>query len=132
MTYFAAKAKMSDMKKQIANLLLACGVLYVAAPRPAAAYVDKPVATISIMNKAAGKAQTVSIPVGKKAEFEKLSILVRTCKQTDPFQPEDFYMFIEISKASEGQIFGGWMSKNAPGANPLQNADYDVWLVKCE
>jgi len=96
------------------------------------AYVEKKTAVIRIMNKAAGKVQTLNIPVGKKSEYEKLTLMVRSCKQTDPFQPEDFFMFIEISKNSEGQIFSNWMSRNEPGEIPLQNADYDLWLVKCE
>lgn len=96
------------------------------------AYVDKNSAVIRIMNKAAGKVQTVTLPVGKEAEFEKLSLIIRTCKQTDPFQAENFFAFVEMSKKSEGKIFSGWMNANEPGENPVQNADYDVWLVKCE
>ncbi len=96
------------------------------------AYVEKNSAVIRIMNKAAGKVQTVTLPVGKEAEFEKLSIMIRTCKQTDPFQAENFFAFVEMSKKSEGKIFSGWMNANEPGENPVQNADYDVWLVKCE
>lgn len=94
------------------------------------AYVDRDVAVLRVMNKAAGKAMTVRVPVGRSASFEKLDLVVRTCKQTDPFQAEDFFAFIEISKGDK--IFSGWMSKSAPGDNPLQHPDYDVWLVKCE
>ena len=101
-------------------------------PHNAGAYVERDMATLRIMNKAAGKVQTVKLPVGKMSEFEKLSIMVRSCKQTDPFQAEDFFAFVEISKISEGKIFGGWMSRNEPGDNPVQNSDYDVWLVRCE
>ncbi|MBN1324693.1 MAG: DUF2155 domain-containing protein [Alphaproteobacteria bacterium] len=96
------------------------------------AYIEKKTAVVRIMNKAAGKSQTITIPVRKQTNFEKLTLTVRTCKQTDPFQPEDFFMFIEILKKSEGRIFSNWMSRNEPGDNPLQNADYDLWLVKCE
>lgn len=100
--------------------------------RPADAYIDRSTATVAIMNKAAGKVQTMSVPVGQPVTFEKLSFVVRTCKQTDPFEPADFFMFIEIFKTAGDQIFGGWMSKSAPGDNPLQNADYDLWLTGCE
>ena len=95
-------------------------------------YVDKNVAVVRILNKAAGKTQMVNLPVGQHTEFEKLAITVKSCKQTDPFQAENFFSFIEIYKTSEGKIFSGWMNANEPGENPLQNADYDVWLVKCE
>ena len=96
------------------------------------AYVDRGTAVVGIMNKAAGKVQTVSIPVGRTAEFEKLSIRVRSCKQTDPFDAEDFFMFVEVSTRADGQIFGNWMGRNNPGDRPLQNADYDIWLVRCD
>lgn len=98
----------------------------------ALAYIDKNVAVVRILNKAAGKTQMVNLPVGQHTEFEKLAITVKSCKQTDPFQAENFFAFVEISKSSEGKIFSGWMNANEPGENPLQNADYDVWLVKCE
>lgn len=99
---------------------------------PAHAYIDRDTAVIRIMNKAAGKVQTVTLPVGQNAQYEKLNMIVRSCKQTDPFDAEDFFMFIEINKSDAGQIFSGWMSANEPGDNPLQNADYDLWLVRCE
>lgn len=118
------------MKKIYFGLLICLSGLFVSLK--ADAYINRSTATVSIMNKAAGKVQTITLPVGTEQSFEKLSLLVRDCKQTDPFEAEDFFAFIEISKYSEGKIFSGWMSRNEPGKNPLQNADYDVWLVKCE
>ncbi len=49
-------------------------------------YIDRKVAVVSIMNKAAGKATTVTLPVGQTQKFEKLSVLVRACKQTAPYK----------------------------------------------
>lgn len=118
-----------NMKKLMPFLV---GIIFISYHLDSYAYINRSNAVISIMNKAAGKVQTVTIPVGQETTFEKLSLLVRDCKQTDPFEAEDFFAFIEISKYSEGKIFSGWMSHNEPGKNPLQNADYDVWLVKCE
>lgn len=118
--------KIIGMKKIFSILFLSL------VPMVADAYTDKDTAVVRVMDKAAGKVQMVTVPVGQEVAVEKLFLNVRTCKQTDPFQAEDFFTFIEISKADEGRIFSGWMSRNEPGANPLQNADYDVWLVKCE
>lgn len=130
MTLLAQNCKIPGMKK---NFLFSLGlVMALVAPIASHAYIDRKTATVRIMNKAAGKVQQVNLPVGRTATFEKLDITVRACKQTDPFQAEDYFAFLEISKSGEGQIFGGWMSRNEPGDNPLQNADYDVWLVKCE
>jgi hypothetical protein len=118
------------MKKY--SFMFFCSLFSILYSLSANAFIDKDTATIRVMNKRAGKVQTVSIPVGISTEYEKLSITVRTCKQTDPFDAEDFWTFIEISKNADGMIFSGWMSRNEPGDNPLQNADYDVWLVSCE
>lgn len=117
------------MNKLKSIFVLACALFVTA---PAVAYIEHDNAVLRIMNKAAGKAYTITAPVGKDTSFEKLHFTVRTCKQTDPFQAEDFLVFVEISHASSDVIFSNWMSRNEPGRNPLQNADYDVWLVKCE
>lgn len=131
LTMFGVTGTMWVMKKQIVFgifLGLGLGGLF----SPANAYVNRDNAVIRIMNKAAGKTQTMTIPVGQEVQFEKLNIIVRACKQTDPFQAEDFFAFTEVSNTTDGLIFSNWLSRNEPGINPVQNADYDVWLVKCE
>lgn len=96
------------------------------------AYIDRDVATLRVMDKDAGKVQEIVVPVGDEVQFEKLFINVRTCKQSDPFDAENFFLFVEIFENNKGQVFGGWMNRNEPGQNPLQHPDYDVWLVRCE
>ena len=96
------------------------------------AYIEKDTAIIRVMNKAAGKTQQISIPVGKNTKVEGLDILVRNCKQSDPFDAENFFVFLEIYTKTDGRIFSGWMNRNEPGENPLQNDTYDVWIEKCE
>jgi hypothetical protein len=94
-------------------------------------FVNKDIAIVRVMNKAAGKAQAISLPVGKISQVEKLSVRVRACKQTAPYTAENFYMFVEIKK-NGNRIFSGWMDRNEPGDNPLQDSDYDLWLLRCE
>lgn len=96
------------------------------------AYTERGTATLRVMNKAAGKTQTINAPIGTTVEFEKISILVRSCRQSNPFDAENFYAFTEIRKSDGDLIFSNWMNRNNPGDNPVQNADYDVWVVKCE
>ncbi len=115
------------MKKLLFPLLFFCAL-----PGMAVAYVNRDVAVMRIMDKDAGKVQQISIPVGNEIAFDKLYINVRACKQTDPFQAENHFAFVEIAEKTKGQIFGNWMNRNEPGQNPLQHPDYDVWLVKCE
>ena len=100
-----------------------------------AQYVDRVNAIVRIMTKASGRAQTMTIPVEHAVEFEKLEILVRACKSTMPFDARDNFMFVEVAKkfaVESKRIFSGWMTASEPGDNPLQDADYDLWLVSCE
>lgn len=101
-------------------------------PHVANAYTKRGTAIIQVMNKAAGKVRTINVPVGQMVSFEKLDITVRACLQSDPFEAENFYAFTEIAKSGEPRFFSNWMDRNNPGKNPVQNADYDAWLVKCE
>lgn len=97
------------------------------------AYVEKNTAVLRIMNKAAGKTQVVPINVGQTKNYDSLTLTVRNCKQSDPFDAENFFVFLEIrTKTDNHRIFSGWMNRNEPGQNPLQNDSYDVWLDKCE
>ena len=127
LTLYDGRGNIVLMKKILCVFSLLCAL-----PHVANAYINRENAIVRIMDKDAGKVQQLTLAVGQEVGFEKLYLNVRTCKQTDPFDAEDFFAFIEIAENNKGQIFGGWMSRNEPGANPLQHADYDVWLVKCE
>lgn len=129
LTYASPRGIIYGMKNMFLSLLVLVGMMLGAS---ANAYVDRGAANVRIMNKAAGKTQSVKIPVGTNVNFEKLDVMVRACKQTDPFEAEDYFAFIEITKSGDGLIYSGWMSRNEPGDNPLQNADYDLWLVGCD
>ncbi len=96
-----------------------------------ATYIDKHSVVLRVMNKASGKPKTITTTVGKKVSIEKLEILIRSCKAADPYSPENYFAFAQISKSGK-RVFSGWMNRNEPGINPLQDADYDVWLVGCD
>lgn len=130
LTWRGRIAIIQDMRKYIQILSVFFGLVVMTAP--ANAYVDRATAIVRIMNKAAGKVQTLALPVGQTVAFEKLNLTARSCKQTDPFDAENFFMFIDIDKGGEGRIFGNWIDRNEPGDRPLQDADYDLWLVRCE
>ena len=115
-----------SMKKIIA-FLLGCAV-----PSMAGAYINRETAVLRVMDKDAGKVQEIVVPVGQTAAVDKLTINIRACMQSDPFDAENFWAFVEITESAKGLLFSNWMNRNEPGQKPLQHPDYDVWLVKCE
>ncbi|MDR1361354.1 MAG: DUF2155 domain-containing protein, partial [Rickettsiales bacterium] len=112
--------KVFSLKNKLCALIALCLFTF-AFSAQSAEFVNKNTAVVRVMNKAAGKAFTVAAPVGTTTEYEKLSITVRSCKQTAPFVPDYFFIFAEISKTLAGKIFRGWTSRNDPGDNPLQD-----------
>lgn len=106
--------------------------LFLLSNSPAFAYIEKDTAVLRVMNKAAGKTQIVPIKIGETKQYDGLNITVRNCKQSDPFDAENFFVFLEIYTKTDVRIFSGWMNRNEPGQNPLQDDTYDVWLEKCE
>lgn len=112
--------------------LLVFFVLLSWVPMAANAFVNKTIAKLTVLDKAAGKTKNMVIPVGQSAVFERISVMVHDCKQSDPFKPENFYAFVEITKSDGTKVFSNWMDRNNPGRDPVQNPDYDVWLVRCE
>ncbi|MDR2269096.1 MAG: DUF2155 domain-containing protein, partial [Rickettsiales bacterium] len=114
------------MRITFLTLSLVCLLFIPAFAEDDGKYIPMENAIVQIMNKAAGKVQTITIPVNKAVKFEKLEILVKKCLTTDEFLPEDFFMFVEINKSGK-KIFSGWMTMSEPGQNPLQDADNDLW-----
>ena len=120
------------MKKKSLFFALFCVLVLCFTANDGFAYIDKDTAVLRVMNKAAGKTQTVLAKTDKKVVYDGLTIKVRSCKQSNPFDAENFFAFVEIYTKSDERIFSGWMNHNEPGQNPLQNDAYDVWLEKCE
>jgi len=96
------------------------------------AYIEQDIAVVRIMDKAAGKVQVMQIKVGDTVKYDGLTIKVQNCKKTDTFEAENFFAFLEIYTKVDKRIFSGWMNRNEPGQNPLQDDTYDVWIEKCE
>lgn len=107
-------------------------IFFVMFPVCVNAFVAKDSAVVRVMNKDAGKVQEVSVPVGQSIDFEKINITVRSCVQSDPFDAENYFAFIEVVEQENKKIFSNWMNRNEPGDKPLQHPDYDLWLVSCQ
>lgn len=107
-------------------------IFFVMFPVCVNAFVAEDSAVVRVMNKDAGKVQEVSVPVGQSIDFEKINITVRSCVQSDPFDAENYFAFIEVVEQENKKIFSNWMNRNEPGDKPLQHPDYDLWLVSCQ
>ncbi len=99
--------------------------------------IAKKSATLQILDKPSGKTKTITIPLNHTEKFDKLSITALACYQTPEYRAEEHTVFLQIKKRTgadsrDQQIFSGWMYKNVPGQNPIQDDTYDVWLINCQ
>jgi len=120
------------MRKISCIFALFCVFAVCFVPQSGFSYVKKDIARVRVMDKIAGKTQVVKLPVGQNVQIDGLTMVVRDCEQSDPYDAENYFVFIEIYKKNTNRIFSGWMNHNEPGQNPLQDDTYDVWLEKCE
>ena len=119
-----------NIKKLFSFLM--CTLVLCMFPYHAFSYIEKDIVVVRVMDKAAGKTQLLTLPLDKEIQFDNLVLKARNCKQANPFDAENFFVFLEIYTKSDGRIFSGWMNRNEPGQNPLQNDTYDVWIERCE
>jgi hypothetical protein len=89
-------------------------------------------AELQALNKIDDRSATLNVPVGQTAQFERLSITVRSCVARVSDQGLDFAAFLQIADSRPGTPgFAGWMLATAPSLSMMQHPAYDVRIVAC-
>jgi hypothetical protein len=113
------------------------------APKPAAPPLSKSdtpmaerVAVIGILNKRDGVSRDVTMRPGEAKRIGSLIVRLRACDQTADWEPEQLTgAFIQADlHGSDGQwrrIFSGWLYKESPSLNVVENPYWDVWPKSC-
>ena len=121
----------------------AVGAPAVEAPTTAVTPVAERVARLAALNKRNGQVEQFDMkPGGAPATFGPLTIRLRTCETTPPWEAKQTAAFVQIdevigargrqvSNAGPRRIFSGWMFAESPSLNPLAHPLYDVWVKSC-
>jgi hypothetical protein len=93
-------------------------------------------AVIGVLNKRNGLVKTVSLHPGQSARWKDAIIHLRACETTAPWEEEKLTgAFLQLDvKGSDNKyrrVFSGWVYKESPSLNVVQNAVYDVWPKSC-
>lgn len=101
------------------------------------------VAVIGFLNKRNGKSQDYELKPGESVRVGNQAIIrVRACEKTAPwesFQDSGAFVQLFVNAKRSGQsgpdrfepTFSGWLFKNHPAANVVENELYDVWIKDC-
>lgn len=114
-----------------------------ASPRPAPA--PKPLAqptpmaqrvvTVAILNKNNSRARDFQLRPGGAIRFERLTVRVRACEATPPWERPWSGAFVQIDdqpkRGPAKRVFSGWLFAESPSINSFDHPVYDVWVKSC-
>jgi hypothetical protein len=93
------------------------------------------VVTIGAIDKRTGVNRSFIGNPGQMFSFGALTVRVRTCETTPPWEQKLTGAFLLIDeatgKAAPKRIYSGWMFAESPSLHPLEHARYDVWVKSC-
>jgi len=111
-----------------------------APPPPSFSSSDTPmaerVAVLGVLNKRDGVSRDITLHPGQAARIGPLIVRLRACDQTADWEPEQLTgTFVQADlQGRDGQwqrIFSGWLYKESPSLNVVENPFYDVWPKSC-
>jgi hypothetical protein len=94
------------------------------------------VAVLGVLNKRNGQWRDLTLRPGQAARFGDLVVRLRACETTDDWEDEALTgAFVQADKrGADGQvrrIFSGWLYKETPSLNVVEDPLYDVWPKSC-
>ena len=111
-----------------------------AAPTPPPVTSETPmaerVAVIGVLNKRNGLSRDATLHPGQGVRWGDLIIRLRACETTADWESEQLTgAFVQADKrAPDGswhRIFSGWLYKESPSLNVVEDPLYDVWPKSC-
>ncbi|CAN5245762.1 hypothetical protein BH10PSE15_BH10PSE15_15820 [soil metagenome] len=94
------------------------------------------VAVLGVLNKRNGVAREISLKPGQAARIGDAVIRLRACEQTAPWESDHYtgaFVQLDVKQydAKWHRVFSGWLYKERPSLNVVQNPIYDVWPKSC-
>lgn len=95
------------------------------------------VAVLGILNKRNGIVKNVALHPGQSARWKDLIVRLRACETTAPWEEEKLtgaFVQVDVQRTDKkwGRVFSGWLFKESPSLNAVENPVYDVWPKSCE
>lgn len=96
----------------------------------------KRVAVLGLLNKRNGIAQDVTMRPGELRRIGDVILRLRACDKTAPWEPQTLTgAFVQADvHGPDGhwrRVFSGWLFKESPSLNSVQDPIYDVWVKSC-
>jgi hypothetical protein len=96
----------------------------------------KRIAVLGLLNKRNGIARDVTMHPGDTLRIGDVVLRLRACDKTAPWEPQTLTgAFVQTDvrgpDAHWRRVFSGWLFKESPSLNSVQDPIYDVWVKSC-
>jgi hypothetical protein len=93
------------------------------------------IVTIGAIDKRTGLRRDYVGKPGQMFRFGALTVLVRACETTPPWEQPltGAFLLIDetIGQMAPKRVYSGWMFAQSPSLHPLEHARYDIWVKSC-
>lgn len=95
------------------------------------------VAVLGVLNKRNGVEREITLKPGQAARIDgQVTVRLRACERTAPWEQDRLTgAFVQMDVRREDQrwhrVFSGWLYKEQPALNVVQQPIYDVWPKSC-
>lgn len=94
------------------------------------------VAVLGLLNKRNGDSRDITLKPGQGVRVGDAVVRLRACETTGDWEPEQLTgAFVQLdTRNRQGQwkrVFSGWLYKESPSLNVVEDAVYDVWPKSC-
>ncbi|MCB2107093.1 MAG: DUF2155 domain-containing protein [Rhodobacteraceae bacterium] len=93
-------------------------------------------AVLRALDKVSARVSTLRAPVGVPIAFGRLEITAQRCLARPPEETPESSVLLDIYKqlgdTPREQVFHGWMFASSPDLSAMEDAVYDVWVLRCE
>ena len=86
------------------------------------------------LDKLNGDVVDLELANGARAEFGQLRIEMAECRYPEDNATGEAYAFLTIRHGSDmaEPVFQGWMIASSPALSALDDARYDLWVMRCK
>jgi len=94
------------------------------------------VAVLGLLNKRNGIVRDLTLKPGQAMRVKDITVRLKACETSAPWEPEKLTgAFVQVDvRRSDGQWvrkFSGWLYKESPSLNVVEDPVYDVWPKSC-
>jgi len=94
------------------------------------------VAVLGLLNKRNGIVRDLTLKPGQAMRVKDITVRLKACEMSAPWEPERLTgAFVQVDvRRPDGQWvrrFSGWLYKESPSLNVVEDPVYDVWPKSC-